>query len=150
MVITLCGSKSTYLTKMCYWEDILVKSNITCLLPTMCYAINSSNNSMVNNENAALIKESQYRKIEMSDAILVIMDKDEQINIPTVEEILYAHSLHKRIFFTKNNQESNNMLELRKEGWNDQLLDRVKTLYEFKILNAINREKINTKISSSK
>ena len=27
MVIALCGSKSTYLTKMCYWEDIFVKSN---------------------------------------------------------------------------------------------------------------------------
>ena len=147
MVITLCGSKSTYLTKMCYWEDIFVKSNITCLLPTMCYAIN---NSIINNENTALIKESQYKKIEMADAILVVMDKDEQINIPTVEEILYAHSLHKRIFFTKNNQESNNMLELRKEGWNDELLDRVKTLYEFKILNCINREKINCKVQSSK
>lgn len=132
MVIALCGSKSTYLTKMCYWEDIFVKSNITCLLPTMCYAIN---NSIINNENTALIKESQYKKIEMADAILVVMDKDEQINIPTVEEILYAQSLHKRIFFTKNNQDSCNLLELKKEGWNDELLDKVKTLYEFKILH---------------
>lgn len=132
MVIALCGSKSTYLTKMCYWEDIFVKSNITCLLPTMCYAIN---NSIINNENIALIKESQYKKIEMADAILVVMDKDEQINIPTVEEILYAQSLHKRIFFTKNNQDSCNLLELKKEGWNDELLDKVKTLYEFKILH---------------
>ena len=32
MIITLCGSKSTYLTKMCYWEDILVKSNITVII----------------------------------------------------------------------------------------------------------------------
>lgn len=138
MVITLCGSKSTYLTKMCYWEDIFVKSNITCLLPTMCYAIN---NSMINNENTALIKESQYKKIEMSDAILVVMDKDEQINIPTVEEILYAQSLHKRIFFTKNNQDSCNLLELKKEGWNDELLDKVKTLYEFKILHPFKDKK---------
>jgi len=138
MVITLCGSKSTYLTKMCYWEDIFVKSNITCLLPTMCYAIN---NSMISNENTALIKESQYKKIEMSDAILVVMDKDEQINIPTVEEILYAQSLHKRIFFTKNNQDSCNLLELKKEGWNDELLDKVKTLYEFKILHPFKDKK---------
>lgn len=136
MVITLCGSKSTYLTKMCYWEDMLVKSSITCLLPTMCYAINGSNNSVVTNENAALIKESQFKKIEMSDAILVIMDKGEQINIPTVEEILYAHTLHKRIFFTKNNQESDNLLEMKREGWNDALLDKVKSLYEFKVLNS--------------
>ena len=138
MVIALCGSKSTYLTKMCYWEDIFVKSNITCLLPTMCYAIN---NSIINNENIALIKESQYKKIEMADAILVVMDKDEQINIPTVEEILYAQSLHKRIFFTKNNQDSSNLLELKKEGWNDELLDKVKTLYEFKILHSCKDKK---------
>lgn len=138
MVIALCGSKSTYLTKMCYWEDIFVKSNITCLLPTMCYAIN---NSIINNENTALIKESQYKKIEMADAILVVMDKDEQINIPTVEEILYAQSLHKRIFFTKNNQDSCNLLELKKEGWNDELLDKVKTLYEFKILHSCKDKK---------
>lgn len=138
MVIALCGSKSTYLTKMCYWEDIFVKSNITCLLPTMCYAIN---NSIINNENIALIKESQYKKIEMADAILVVMDKDEQINIPTVEEILYAQSLHKRIFFTKNNQDSCNLLKLKKEGWNDELLDKVKTLYEFKILHSCKDKK---------
>lgn len=138
MVIALCGSRSTYLTKMCYWEDIFVKSNITCLLPTMCYAIN---NSIINNENTALIKESQYKKIEMADAILVVMDKDEQINIPTVEEILYAQSLHKRIFFTKNNQDSCNLLELKKEGWNDELLDKVKTLYEFKILHSCKDKK---------
>lgn len=138
MVIALCGSRSTYLTKMCYWEDIFVKSNITCLLPTMCYAIN---NSIINNENTALIKESQYKKIEMADAILVVMDKDEQINIPTVEEILYAQSLHKRIFFTKNNQDSCNLLELKKEGWNDELLDKVKTLYEFKILHSCKNKK---------
>lgn len=138
MVIALCGSKSTYLTKMCYWEDIFVKSNITCLLPTMCYAIN---NSIINNENIALIKESQYKKIEMADAILVVMDKDEQINIPTVEEILYAQSLHKRIFFTKNNQDSCNLLELKKEGWNDELLDKVKNLYEFKILHSCKDKK---------
>ena len=138
MVIALCGSKSTYLTKMCYWEDIFVKSNITCLLPTMCYAIN---NSIINNENIALIKESQYKKIEMADAILVVMDKDEQINIPTVEEILYAQSLHKRIFFTKNNQDSCNLLKLKKEGWNDELLDKVKTLYEFNIPHSCKDEK---------
>ena len=132
MIIAICGAPSLYSNKMIHWEDTLIKNGVTCLLPALCYKAGFS--GPIREEDFTKTKMTQFNKISISDAILVILDKDEKVDVTTVEEILYAQNLKKRIFFTQNNSESKNLIEIKKEDWNESFIERMK-LYEFKIMN---------------
>ena len=92
-IITLCGSLKFQKEMMMVAEVMALKGN--CIL-TPVYPI--IENSERTEEKLEKLKESHFKRIELSDAILVI-DIDGYIGYSTNLEIEYAKNLEKEIIY---------------------------------------------------
>ena len=92
-IITLCGSLKFQKEMMMVAEKMALKGN--CIL-TPVYPI--IENCERTDEQLSKLKEAHYRRIELSDAILVI-NVDNYIGNSTNLEIEYARKLDKEIIY---------------------------------------------------
>ena len=92
-IITLCGSLKFKKEMMIVAEKMALKGNciITPVYPTM-------ENYERTEEQLKMLKEAHFRKIELSDAILVV-NVDNYIGNSTNLEIEYAKRLEKEIIY---------------------------------------------------
>lgn len=92
-VITLCGSLKFQKDMMIVAEKMALEGN--CIL-TPVYSI--SENCKRTDEQLERLKEAHFKRIEISDAILVI-NKNNYIGNSTKLEIEYARRLKKKIIY---------------------------------------------------
>ena len=92
-IITLCGSLKFQKEMMIVAEEMALKGN--CIL-TPVYPI--LENCERTNEQLKKLKEAHFKRIELSDAILVI-NIDNYIGNSTNLEIEYARKLEKEIIY---------------------------------------------------
>ena len=92
-IITLCGSLRFQEYMMRIAEEMALLGNciLTSIYPT-------SKNSERTKEQLEMLKEEHFKKIELSDAILVI-NVDNYIGYSTNLEIEYAKKLNKEILY---------------------------------------------------
>ena len=92
-IITLCGSLRFQEYMMRIAEEMVLLGNciLTPIYPT-------SKNSERTEEQLEMLKEEHFKKIELSDAILVI-NVDNYIGYSTNLEIEYAKKLNKEILY---------------------------------------------------
>ena len=92
-IITLCGSMKFQKYMMCAAEEMALLGNciLTPIYPT-------SENSERTEEQLEMLKEEHFKKIELSDAILVV-NVDGYIGNSTKSEIEYAKSLNKEVLY---------------------------------------------------
>lgn len=95
-IITICGSLKFASEMMIYAQKLSLEGN--CVLTPIYPVIK---NIEINNEQLKKLKEEHFKKIELSDAILVI-NKDNYIGESTRLEIEYAKSLNKEIIYYTN------------------------------------------------
>ena len=92
-IITICGSLK--FTKEMMEEAQKYSLNGFCVF-TPIYPVDK--NMTINKEQLQLLKKEHFKKIELSDSILVI-NKDNYIGESTKLEIEYAKSLNKKIMY---------------------------------------------------
>ena len=92
-VITICGSLKFEKEMMIVAEKLALEGN--CVL-TPIYPI--SENLQKTDEQLEKLKEAHFKRIELSDAILVI-NKDGYIGNSTKLEIEYAKKLNKEVMY---------------------------------------------------
>lgn len=92
-IITICGSLKFQNEMMINAQKLALKG-VCVLTPT--YPV--IENLKINNEQLQNLKEEHFKRIELSDSILVI-DKDNYIGESTKLEIEYAKSLNKEIIY---------------------------------------------------
>jgi hypothetical protein len=95
-IITICGSLK--FTKEMMIEAQKYSLNGICVL-TPIYPVDE--NIIINKKQLQFLKEEHFKKIELSDAILVL-NKDNYIGESTKREIEYAKSLNKEIIYYEN------------------------------------------------
>ena len=92
-VITICDSMRYKKEMMKVTEELALKGY--CILPPM-YQVTS--NIEINEKQKELLKNEHFKRIEMSDAILVL-NIDNYIGESTKLEIDYAQNLNKEILY---------------------------------------------------
>lgn len=92
-VITVCGSLKYQNEMMIEAQKLAIQGN--CVLTPIYPVIK---NLELNDEQLRLLKEEHFRKIELSDSILVI-NKNGYIGESTKLEIEYAKMLNKKIIY---------------------------------------------------
>ncbi len=92
-VITLCGSLKFQKEIMEIAEKMALEGN--CILTPIYHVLD---NIEVNNEKLRILKQAHLKKIEISDAILVI-NINNYIGDSTKKEVEYAKKLNKEIFY---------------------------------------------------
>lgn len=95
-IITICGSLK--FTDEMMKEAQKYSLNGFCVF-TPIYPVDK--NVIISKEQLQLLKEEHFKKIELSDSILVI-NKNNYIGESTKLEIEYAKSLNKEIIYYKN------------------------------------------------
>lgn len=95
-IITLCGSLKFQKEMMKVAEEMALKGN--CIL-TPVYPV--SENCERTEEQIQKLKEAHFKRIELSDAILVV-NVDNYIGSSTNLEIEYAKKLGKEILYYEN------------------------------------------------
>lgn len=98
-VVTVIGS-----TK---FKDEFIKVNkllasVGCIVLTCHLFSHSGDNDIVTDDVKKRLDKMHFQMIEMSDFVYVI-NKDGYIGLSTLDELLYAASLHKTIMFHRNN-----------------------------------------------
>lgn len=94
--ITICGSLKFQKEMMITAQNLALEGN--CVL-TPVYLVQE--HCEITEEQIKKLKEAHFKRIELSDAILVI-DKDNYIGNSTKLEIEYAKSLGKEIIYYSN------------------------------------------------
>ena len=92
-VITICGSMKFTSEMMLVAQKLALEGN--CIL-TPIYSV--IQNIKITKDELQFLKDEHFKKIELSDAILVI-NKDNYIGESTKLEIEYAKSLNKEIIY---------------------------------------------------
>ena len=92
-IITLCGSLKFQKEMMRVAEKMALEGN--CILTTVYPVIENCERT---DEQLSKIKDAHFKRIELSDAILVI-NKDNYIGNSTNLEIEYAKKLEKEIIY---------------------------------------------------
>ena len=92
-VITICGSLKFQKEMMIVAEELALKGN--CVLTPVYPVIE---NIEITEEQIAMIKEAHFKRIEISDAILVV-NVNNYIGNSTTLEIEYAKKLGKEIIY---------------------------------------------------
>lgn len=100
-IITICGSLKFQHEMMVVAQKLAYKGN--CILTPTYPAIN---NVETTQENLNNLKEEHFKRIELSDSILVI-NKNNYIGESTKLEIEYAKSLGKEVIYYTDLQEEN-------------------------------------------
>ena len=100
-IITICGSLKFQHEMMVVAQKLSYKGN--CILTPTYPAIN---NVETTQENLNNLKEEHFKRIELSDSILVI-NKNNYIGESTKLEIEYAKSLGKEVIYYTDLQEEN-------------------------------------------
>lgn len=92
-IITICGSLKFEKEMMIEAQKLALEGN--CVITPVYQAIK---NVQISKEQLKYLKDAHFKKIELSDAILVI-DKNNYIGESTKLEIEYAKSLNKEIIY---------------------------------------------------